>query len=82
MRVAHNDTKLNNIMLDAATRMALCVINLDTVMPGLAAHGFGDAIRFGVNTILENECDLSLVTLSLPYYEAFAQDFLSAWAAV
>ena len=76
-RVTHNDTKLNNIMLDAATRTALCVIDLDTVMPGLAANDFGDAIRFGANTAEEDERDLSRVSLSLPYYEAFAQGFLS-----
>ena len=77
-RVTHNDTKLNNIMLDAATRTALCVIDLDTVMPGLAANDFGDAIRFGANTALEDERDLSKVGLSLPYYEAFAEGFLGA----
>ena len=77
-RVTHNDTKLNNIMLDAQTRLALCVIDLDTVMPGLAANDFGDAIRFGANTAVEDERDLDKVTLSLPYYEAFAQGFLGA----
>ena len=75
-RVTHNDTKINNIMLDAATRKALCVLDLDTVMPGLAAHDFGDAIRSGASTALEDERDLSKVTLSLPYYEAFAEGFL------
>ena len=78
MRVTHNDTKLNNIMLDAATRTALCVIDLDTVMPGLAANDFGDAIRSGANTAMEDERDLSRVALSLPYYEAFAEGFLEA----
>ena len=77
-RVTHNDTKLNNVMLDATTRTALCVIDLDTVMPGLAANDFGDAIRFGASTALEDEMDLSKVALSLPYYEAFAEGFLSA----
>ena len=75
-RVTHNDTKINNIMLDAETRKALCVLDLDTVMPGLAAHDFGDAIRSGATTALEDERDLSKVTLSLPYYEAFAEGFL------
>ena len=77
-RVTHNDTKLNNVMLDAATGTALCVIDLDTVMPGLAANDFGDAIRFGASTALEDERDLSKVALSLPYYEAFAEGFLGA----
>ena len=77
-RVTHNDTKLNNVMLDAETKTALCVLDLDTVMPGLAANDFGDAIRFGANTALEDERDLSKVSLSLPYYEAFAEGFLGA----
>ncbi len=76
-RVTHNDTKLNNVMLDAATRTALCVIDLDTVMPGLAANDFGDAIRFGASTALEDERDLSRVSLSLPHYEAYTEGFLS-----
>ena len=77
-RVTHNDTKLNNVMLDAETKTALCVLDLDTVMPGLAANDFGDAIRFGASTALEDERDLSKVALSLPYYEAFAEGFLGA----
>ena len=76
-RVTHNDTKINNIMLDAQTRKTLCVLDLDTVMPGLVAHDFGDAIRSGASTALEDERDLNKVTLSLPYYEAFAEGFLS-----
>lgn len=75
-RVTHNDTKLNNVMLDATTRRALCVIDLDTVMPGLAANDFGDAIRFGASTAPEDERDLDRVNLSLPYYAAFAEGFL------
>lgn len=78
IRVTHNDTKLNNVMLDAATRTALCVIDLDTVMPGLAANDFGDSIRFGASTALEDERDLDKVSLSLPYYEAFTEGFLGA----
>ena len=77
-RVAHNDTKLNNVMLDAETKTALCILDLDTVMPGLAANDFGDAIRFGASTALEDERDLSKVSLSLPYYQAFAEGFLGA----
>ena len=58
LRVTHNDTKLNNILLDAQTGEPLCVIDLDTVMPGLAGNDFGDSIRFGASTALEDERDL------------------------
>lgn len=78
LRVTHNDTKLNNVMLDAKTRKPLCVIDLDTVMPGLAGNDFGDSIRFGANTAAEDEKDLSIVHFSLPLFEAYAKGFLSA----
>lgn len=78
LRVTHNDTKLNNIMLDAQTRKPLCVIDLDTVMPGLAANDFGDSIRFGASTAAEDEKDLSKVEISLELFEAYTQGFLSA----
>ncbi len=78
LRVTHNDTKLNNVMLDAATRTPLCVIDLDTVMPGLVANDFGDSIRFGASTAAEDETDLRKVSLSLPYFRAFASGFLKA----
>ena len=78
LRVTHNDTKLTNVMLDAETREPLCVIDLDTVMPGLSANDFGDAIRFGASTAAEDEKDLSKVEMSLEMYEAFASGFLSA----
>ena len=78
LRVTHNDTKLNNVMLDAKTRKPLCVIDLDTVMPGLAANDFGDSIRFGANTGAEDEKDLKKISLSLARYEAFARGFLEA----
>lgn len=78
LRVTHNDTKLTNVMLDAATHHPLCVIDLDTVMPGLAAHDYGDAIRFGASTAAEDETDLSRVGLSMPMFEAFTEGFLSA----
>ena len=77
LRVTHNDTKLNNVLLDAQTGRGVCVIDLDTVMPGLAAYDFGDSIRFGANTAEEDEQDLSKVSLSLPMFEAFARGFLS-----
>ena len=78
LRVTHNDTKLTNVMLDEATRTPLCVIDLDTVMPGLAAHDYGDAIRFGASTASEDETDLSKVEMSLELFTAFTEGFLSA----
>ena len=76
LRVTHNDTKLNNVLLDAQTGRGVCVIDLDTVMPGLAAYDFGDSIRFGANTAEEDEPDVSKVSLSLPMFEAFTRGFL------
>ncbi len=77
LRVTHNDTKINNLLLDRDTGRALCVIDLDTVMPGLAAYDFGDAIRTGASTAAEDERDLSRVSLSLPMFEAFTRGYLS-----
>ena len=76
LRVTHNDTKLNNIMIDADSHKAICVIDLDTVMPGLSAHDFGDAIRFGANTAAEDEPDTSKVSLSLKLFEIYVKGFL------
>lgn len=76
-RVTHNDTKLNNVLLESTTREPLCVIDLDTVMPGLAGHDFGDSIRFGASTAAEDERNLELVSLSLPMFEAYAHGFLT-----
>jgi len=81
LRVTHNDTKLNNVILDAKDRTALCVIDLDTVMPGLVANDFGDSIRFGANTAAEDEKDFGRASLSLPLYEAFARGFLDVCGA-
>lgn len=78
LRVTHNDTKLNNVMLDATTRNALCVIDLDTVMPGLCAYDFGDSIRFGAATAAEDEKDLSKVTMDINLFRTYAEGFLSA----
>ena len=78
LRVTHNDTKLNNVMLDAATRTALCVIDLDTVMPGLSLYDFGDSIRFGAATAAEDEKDLSKVQMSLELFETYTKGFLTA----
>ena len=78
LRVTHHDTKLNNVMLDAVTRRPLCVMDLDTVMPGLVAHDFGDAIRTGASTAAEDETDLTLVHVDPAMYRAFASGFLAA----
>jgi Putative homoserine kinase type II (protein kinase fold) len=78
LRVTHNDTKLNNVLFDAETRKALCVIDLDTVMPGLVAFDFGDAIRFGASTALEDETDLSKVSMSIDLFTAFTKGYLSS----
>lgn len=76
LRVTHNDTKSNNVMLDADTRKALCVIDLDTVMPGFSVNDFGDAIRFGASTAAEDETDLNKVWLDLDLFEAYTKGFL------
>ncbi|MCR5208299.1 MAG: aminoglycoside phosphotransferase family protein [Eubacterium sp.] len=77
LRVTHNDTKLNNVMFDERTGECVCVIDLDTVMPGLALYDFGDSIRFGASTAAEDETDLSKVSLDLSYFEAYAKGYLS-----
>ena len=69
LRVTHNDTKLNNVLLDSQTRKSLCVLDLDTVMPGLSVHDFGDSIRFGAATAAEDEPDPSKMHLDLGLYE-------------
>ena len=78
LRVTHNDTKLNNVLLDAKTREALCVIDLDTVMPGLSAFDFGDSIRFGTATAKEDTEDLSTMRMDLELFEAYTKGFLTA----
>ncbi len=80
LRVTHNDTKLNNILFDAVTKKALCIIDLDTVMPGLSLYDFGDAIRTGANTGAEDETDLSKIGLDLSLFEAFTDGFLTGCA--
>lgn len=79
-RVTHNDTKLNNVLIDSRSGEAVCVIDLDTVMPGTAVFDFGDSIRFGANTAEEDERDLSRVSLSLPLYESYLKGFLEGCA--
>lgn len=76
LRVTHNDTKINNVLFDRDTGEAKTVIDLDTVMPGLVAHDFGDAVRFAANTSAEDEPDLSKVGLDIDRFRAFAEGFI------
>lgn len=78
LRVTHNDTKLNNVLLDKETRKGLCVLDLDTVMPGLSVHDFGDSIRFGASTAAEDEPDVSKVSLDLHLFEVYTRGFIEA----
>ena len=81
LRVTHNDTKINNVLIDAATGKGICVIDLDTVMPGLSAYDFGDSIRTGANDCAEDEPDQSKVHFDLHLYEVFARGYLSTAGA-
>ena len=76
LRVTHNDTKLNNILIDRDTREGICIIDLDTTMPGLAINDFGDSIRFGANHCMEDEQDLTKVNFDISLYEVFTRGFL------
>ena len=78
LRVTHNDTKLNNVLLDKDTRKSLCVLDLDTVMPGLSLYDFGDSIRFGAATAAEDEKDLSKMEMDLHLFEVYTRGFLEA----
>lgn len=82
IRVTHNDTKLNNVLLHKQTGLALSVIDLDTIMPGSILYDFGDAIRYGANTAAEDEVNLSLVGLDLKLFEAFTKGYLKYTAAI
>lgn len=76
LRVTHNDTKSNNVLIDSATGKGLCVIDLDTVMPGLAVNDFGDSIRFGASTGAEDEKDLSRISCDMDFYDIYTKGFL------
>ncbi len=76
LRVSHNDTKSNNVMLDEKTHEALCVIDLDTIMPGFSVTDFGDAIRFGASTATEDEKDLSKVSMDIEMFRIYTKGFL------
>jgi Ser/Thr protein kinase RdoA (MazF antagonist) len=75
-RITHNDTKFNNVMIDDETGEGICVVDLDTVMPGLPLYDFGDAIRSGANPAAEDEPDLAKVCMDLDLYESFARGYL------
>jgi len=77
MHITHNDTKFNNILFNESEH-AICIVDLDTVMPGSILFDFGDAIRTGSNTAVEDEKDLSKVDINLPIYEAYTRGFISA----
>jgi len=76
LRVTHNDTKLNNIMMDKDTGKGICVIDLDTVMPGLSIHDFGDSIRFGASTGAEDEKDLSKISCDMELFKLYSEGFI------
>ncbi len=76
LRVTHNDTKLNNVLMDEETREGVCIIDLDTVMPGLVIYDFGDSIRFGANHSAEDERDLSKVSLDVDLFSVYTAAFL------
>ncbi|MCL2517255.1 MAG: aminoglycoside phosphotransferase family protein [Oscillospiraceae bacterium] len=78
LRLVHNDTKYNNILIDVTTQKPVCIIDLDTVMPGLAAHDFGDAIRFAGNKAAEDETELTKVGLNMVYYKEFTHGFMDS----
>lgn len=76
LRVTHNDTKLNNIMIDNKSGKGICVIDLDTVMPGLAMNDFGDSIRFGASSALEDEQDLDKVWCDMDLFDLYTKGFI------
>lgn len=80
LRVTHNDTKLNNVLMDKQTLEGICVIDLDTVMPGLSVNDFGDSIRFGANHCAEDEKDLSKVNFDLSLFDIYTKGFLEGAA--
>ena len=80
LRVTHNDTKLNNVLIDKATGEGMCIVDLDTTMPGLSINDFGDSIRFGANHSAEDEKDLSKVNFDINMFEAYTRGFLDGAA--
>jgi len=78
LRITHNDTKINNVMIDEETDEAVCVIDLDTVMPGLALYDFGDLVRTATSPVAEDERDLTRVKMRMPFFEALVEGYLEA----
>lgn len=76
LRVTHNDTKLNNVLIDKATGNGICIVDLDTTMPGLSIYDFGDSIRFGANHAAEDERDLSKANFDIDLFEAYTRGYL------
>ena len=82
IRVTHNDTKLNNVLIDDESGKAVCVIDLDTVMPGSTLYDYGDAIRFGASTAAEDEPDLSKISVNMELFRLFTKGFVEEIATV
>ena len=80
LRVTHNDTKLNNVLIDKSTGEGMCIVDLDTTMPGLSINDFGDSIRFGANHAAEDEKDLTKVNFDIDLFEAYTRGFLDGAA--
>jgi hypothetical protein len=80
-RVTHNDTKFNNVLLDDATGEGICVVDLDTVMPGLALYDFGDMVRTATSPATEDERDLSKVTMQISMFQAMVRGYLASTAS-
>jgi len=76
-RITHNDTKFNNVMLDVLTGEAMCIVDLDTVMPGCALYDFGDMVRTTTSPTLEDETDLSKVKMQMPMFKKLAEGYIS-----
>ena len=76
LRVTHNDTKINNVMIDNETGKAICIIDLDTVMAGSALYDYGDAIRYGASTAVEDETDVAKISLDMEKFKAFTRGFV------
>lgn len=81
-RVTHNDTKLNNVMLDDKTGKGICVVDLDTVMPGLSLYDFGELVRFGANAAAEDEPELLKVDVALPAFDAIVQGYIAGVGSI
>jgi len=80
LRVTHNDTKLNNVLFDNGSHEPVCVVDLDTIMPGLSLYDYGDSLRFLGNTAAEDERDLAKVRFSMPLFRAYTRGYLEAAA--